>query len=185
MSKHKDREEFLGLETGGGALPTEEYTRLLAELKETTLTRPQRSAWTTVAAAAFILAARCAALAAVWPATASERLFWALIAGIAFLWSWHGASILRAGRIVTRTHRTKQACLIACTLFLFFFFLTREGCRLTDPAGLTLGFVLLAAGLVILVVWRIDVNALSTREELLRLQLQVAQLCDKIDSLKN
>jgi len=159
-----------------------EYDRRIREMMEVELSRSSRTGWLVSAGISFFATAQWIFVTWVtwrqvhWPA---HTAFIALAVGC-LLWALLSVSIARRGRIIRRAHipwGVGIITMLAYVLFIMSFFqvpyTADSGTRMMVLfCGLA---VLLAAGVVI-VLYRMEQNSVKVQEELLRLQLQLADL---------
>lgn len=181
MSRPNDREDFISLETSG-CQPPEDYRRQVDALIQTSLTPVQRKVWTASAVAVGMVAVASGTLAAARPATFSCKLGLGLLAVFALVWCAHAVAILRAGRLDRHKSRERQAWMVSGMFFAAFVVGVWQGGILRDMETLLLGLLLVVAGFAVLLGWRVELNALKTREEIIQLQLQMAELMERMET---
>lgn len=99
-------------------------------------------------------------------------------------WAWYGFSILKRGAIDLKVHTRWAATMVWVFTLLMVVFFLMVAMTMNDKV---IGILMVANGLVFLigaaVYWlsyKIDDAQLSTREKLLQLELQIAELADRI-----
>ena len=181
MNESNLREQLLCLETCSPSL-REDYERRLKTMMEKELNGMQRWLWRGSVLYGLLTSVAFGIGAAL---STAQRLPWEAAAAFgvgslfALVWAFLSARILRQGKINLKRDSSRSAGLFwifVCILFCLGF---SAAFKLPDNKGLIvilIGFALLVMGMGVLLVTVVERNSLTNREQMLKIELRIAEL---------